>query len=303
MRDLLRSRPSVTEKYEFIDGEKVYHPVRKMCDWLGVSSSGFYAWRSRPISATAERREELEVIIRHIFDESDGTYGYRRIHAALTRMDVQVGPELVRGLMRKLDLVPCQPRPWRTTTIPADDALATPDLMNRDFTAHEPGRKLIGDITYIHTWAGFLYLATVIDCHTKAVVGWSMAEHMKTSLISDALDMAAGNIKIMEGCIFHSDRGSQYTSEAYRKKLKDMSIHPSVGRTGVCWDNAAAESFFGALKNELVYRTTFPTREHARKAIARYIEVFYNRRRLHSALGYKTPAEVHLEYEKAQLAA
>jgi hypothetical protein len=144
MRDLLRSRPSVTEKYEFIDGEKVYHPVRKMCDWLGVSSSGFYAWRSRPISATAERREELEVIIRHIFDESDGTYGYRRIHAALTRMDVQVGPELVRGLMRKLDLVPCQPRPWRTTTIPADDALATPDLMNRDFTAHEPGRKLIG---------------------------------------------------------------------------------------------------------------------------------------------------------------
>jgi transposase InsO family protein len=136
----------VTEKYEFIDGEKVYHPVRKMCDWLGVSSSGFYAWRSRPISATAERREELEVIIRHIFDESDGTYGYRRIHAALTRMDVQVGPELVRGLMRKLDLVPCQPRPWRTTTIPAEDALATPDLVNRDFTAHEPGRNLIGDI-------------------------------------------------------------------------------------------------------------------------------------------------------------
>ena len=161
----------------------------------------------------------------------------------------------------------------------------------------------MGDITYIHTWDGFLYLATVIDCHTKAVVVWSRANHMKTTLISDAIDMAVGNIKLAEGCIFHSDRGSQYTSHEFRTKLRGMAMRPSVGKTGVCWDNALAESFFGALKNELVYRTTFPTREHARKAIARYIEVFYNRRRLHSGLGYKTPHEVHLEYEKMQLAA
>lgn len=293
----------MSDKYEFIDGEKDNYPIRKMCAWAGVSASGFYEWRSRPLSATAERREELRLIIRHIFEDSDETYGYRRIHAALARMNVQVGPELVRALMRDQGLVPCQPRPWRTTTISDEAASETPDLMGRDFTAEAPGHKLVGDITYIHTWAGFLYLATVIDCHTKAVVGWSMADHMKTSLISDAIVMAAGNITLAAGCIFHSDRGSQYTSQEFRNKLHTMNVRPSVGRTGVCWDNAMAESFFGALKNELVYRTAFPTREHARRAIVRYIEVFYNRQRLHSALGYKTPAEVHAEYMEKQPAA
>lgn len=293
----------MTERYEFIDGEKAHFPISRMCAWLGVSASGFHAWRTRPLSAVAERRQDLKLIIRRLFDESDGTYGYRRIHAALRRLDIAAGPELVRALMRELALVPCQPRPWRRTTLPGEDINDTPDLVKRDFTAETPGRKLVSDITYIHTWAGFLFLATVIDCHTKAVVGWSMADHMRTSLVSDALDMAAANINLAEGCIFHSDRGSQYTSTELRQKLHSMDIKASVGRTGVCWDNAAAESFFGALKNELVHRVTFPTREHARKAIARYIEVFYNRRRLHSALGYKTPAEAHLEHEKTQLAA
>ena len=143
----------------------------------------------------------------------------------------------------------------------------------------------------------------MIDCHTKMVVGWSMADHMRTSLIADALDMAAGNVVLRKDCIFHSDRGSQYTSAEFQRKLRVMQIRASTGRTGVCWDNAAAESFFGAMKNELVYRTTFPTREHARKAIARYVEVFYNRKRLHSAIDYKTPMEALLEYEKAQIAA
>jgi transposase InsO family protein len=293
----------VSEKYEFIDGEKGNYPISMMCAWSNVSTSGFYDWRSRPLSATTERREELKLIIRHVFEDSDETYGYRRVHAALARMHVQSGPELVRALMREMDLVPCQPRPWRITTVADEAAPKTPDLMGRDFTAEAPGLKLVGDITYIHTWAGFLYLATVIDCHTKAVVGWSMADHMKTSLISDAIDMAAGNITLADGCIFHSDRGAQYTSQEFRRKLRGMHVKPSVGRTGVCWDNSMAESFFGALKNELVYRTAFPTREHARRAVARYIEVFYNRKRLHSGLGYKTPAEVHAEYVEMQLAA
>jgi putative transposase len=293
----------VTEKYEFIDGEKASFPVTRMCVWLEVSTSGFYAWQKRPESATVERRENLKPIIRHVFDESDGTYGYRRVHAALGRMGVQVGPELVRQLMRELGLVPCQPRPWRVTTVPGDTPPNLQDFLGRDFTADSPGQKLVSDITYIHTWDGFLYLATVIDCHTKAVIGWSMADHMKTTLISDAVDMAAGNMKLAEGCILHSDRGSQYTSHEFRTKLRGMQLRPSVGKTGVCWDNAMAESFFGALKNELIHRTTFPSREHARKAIARYIEVFYNRRRLHSGLGYKTPHEAYLEYEKMQFAA
>lgn len=292
----------MTERYEFIDGETPSYPISRMCRWLEVSRSGYFDWRSRPASATAERREGLKVMIRQIFEEFDETYGYRRVHAELGRRGVQVGPELVRALMRELGLVPCQPRPFRRTTVPGDET-DVPDLVRRDFTAAEPGTKLVGDITYIHTWEGFLYLATVIDCCTKAVVGWSMADHMRTELISDALDMATGNIRIKPGCIFHSDRGTQYMSHEYRSRLADLGMRGSVGRTGVCWDNAAAESFFGTLKNELVYRVVFPTRRQARVEIARYIEVFYNRRRLHSALGYRTPAEALTEHQNIQLAA
>jgi transposase InsO family protein len=293
----------VTEKYEFIDGESATYPVQRMCAWAGLSTSGFYYWRSRPLSATAARRTQLKAIVRQVFADSHETYGYRRVHAALQRMDLQAGPELVRALMRELGLVPCQPRPWRVTTLTDEAASATPDLIARDFTADAPGRKLVSDITYIHTWAGFLYLATVIDCHTKAVVGWATAENMKSSLITDALDMAARNIDLSDECIFHSDRGSQYTSRELRSKLRQLGLRASVGRTGVCWDNAMAESFFGALKNELVHRTSFPTRAHAHRAVVRYIEMFYNRQRLHSGLGYRTPAEVHAEYEELQAAA
>ena len=293
----------MSSKYEFIDGEKANYPIPKMCDWIGVSRSGFYEWRDRPASATAERRAALTALIREIFDDYDGTYGYRRLHAELGRQGVQAGAELVRSIMRAERLVACQPRPYRATTPPDHAAAATADLVARDFTADAPGVKLVGDITYIPTWQGWLYLATVIDCHTKAVVGWSMASHMHASLVTDAIGMAAGNITLQEGCVFHSDRGSQYTSSEYRTKLQQLDVRPSVGRTGVCWDNALAESFFAALKNELVHRTAFPTRRHARRAIVAYIEGFYNRRRLHSALGYRTPFEVHTDYVNRQIAA
>lgn len=274
-----------------------------MCAWLKVSTSGYYDWKKRPTSATAERRQELKEHVLEIFAESDETYGYRRVHAGLVRRGVLAGPELVRALMRELGLVPCQPRPWRATTIVAPDATAAPDLVNRDFTAETPGQKMVGDITYIRTWEGWLYLATVIDCHTKKVIGWSMADHMKSSLVCDAITMATGNIPMPDGAIFHSDRGIQYTSSEFRNHLATLGIRPSVGRTGVCWDNAMAESFFGALKNELIHRTAFPTREHARRAIVKYIEGFYNLKRLHSGLDYKTPHEVHVEYLERQIAA
>jgi transposase InsO family protein len=249
------------------------------------------------------RRKILAELIQEVFDDSNGTYGYRRVHAALARRGVQVSPELVRALMRRLGLVACQPRPWRRTTIADPAAPGTPDLVGRDFTADAPGTKLVGDITYIPTWEGWLYLATVIDCYSKKVIGWALADHMKTKLVGDALTMAHNAGGIASGCIFHSDRGTQYTSDEFRALLRRHNIRPSVGRTGVCWDNAMAESFFGVLKNELVHRTVFATRNHARRAIVKYIEGFYNSRRLHSSLGYRTPQEAHNSYKKPRLAA
>jgi putative transposase len=286
----------VSSKYEFIDAEKANYPVTRMCEWMDVSTSGFYEWRGRADSATARRQQELKLLITHVFTDSDGTYGYRRVHAELARMGVQVGEELVRRLMRQLGLVACQPRPWRPVTTIAGDAAAIPDLVGRDFTADAPGTKLVGDITYIRTWEGWLYLATVIDCHTKACIGYAMADHMRTDLVTAALDMAAANYQLAEGAIFHSDRGTQYTSEAFAVHATELGLQRSVGRTGVCYDNAQAETFNAAVKVERVNRTAYPTREHARRDVTRYIEFRYNTKRLHSALGYRTPHEAYTDY-------
>lgn len=282
---------------------KYAYPLLKMCEWLSVSRSGFYEWRTRPASATAERRERLKKMITAVFEYNHGCYGYRRIHAVLVDSGKQVSAELVRVLMRELGLIACQPRPYRPTTTVGGQADGIADLVGRDFTAAAPGTKLVGDMTYIKTWEGWLYLATVIDCCTKMVVGWSMAGHMKTSLVISAIEMAADNIEIHHDAIFHSDRGSQYSSVEYRTKLASLGIRSSMGRTGVCWDNAMAESFNGALKNEWVNRMVFATRDKARREIVKYIEGFYNRQRLHSGLGYKTPLEVHQESINQQLAA
>ena len=295
-------------RYEFIDSQKVEptnrNPVVKMCYWLDVSTSGFYHWRTRPQSATAARRETLLARIRHYFEESEGTYGYRRIHADLTAEQTQCSPELVRQLMRQEGLVACQPRPFRVTTEADVMAAANmPDLLTRDFTAERPGVKFVGDITYIHTWQGFIYLATVIDCYSKKVVGWSIADHMRTELVADALKNAAATTLIEPDAVFHTDRGSVYTSTDFRALVAGLGMRSSMGRTGVCWDNSMAESFFSMLKNERVYRTVYATKAHARKDIIRYIEGFYNSRRRHSALGYRRPNEVHYGYQQPALAA
>jgi len=179
--------------------------------------------------------------------------------------------------MREQGLVACQPRPWRHNLTTSDPCAGPiPDLVYRDFTADAPGQKMVGDITYIPTWEGWLSLATVIDCHTKAVIGWATGDNYKTPLISAAITMAARNHSLEPGAIFHSDRGSNYTSAQFADTLTALDLRQSVGRTGICYDNAMAESFFGALKNELVHRTVYPTREHARRYIARYVEVRYN---------------------------
>jgi hypothetical protein len=200
----------VSDKYAFIDAEYVAAgapTVQRMCRWLQVSRSGYYEWLNRPPSATAQRRQLLKVKVEALFEASDGTYGYRRLHEALVSGGEPVGPELVRVLMRELGLVACQPRPFRATTVQGGEQTAVPDLVGRDFTADAPWRKLVGDITYIRTWAGWMYLATVIDCFNREVIGYAMADHMRTSLVGDALGMAARNHRLAVDCIFHSDRG------------------------------------------------------------------------------------------------
>jgi len=286
----------VTCRYGFIDAEKANYPVTKMCEWMGVSRSGYHEWRGRSDSATVARQETLKTLIAHVFADSDGTYGYRRVAAQLARLGVRAGEELVRRLMQSLGLVACQPRPWRPTTTIAGDAGAIPDLVRRDFGAAAPGTKLVTDITYIRTWEGWLYLATVIDCHTKACIGYAMADHMRTELVTAALDMAAANYPLAEDAIIHSDRGTQYTSQTFAEHATKLRLRRSVGRTGVCYDNAQAETFNAAVKVERVNRTAYPTREHARKDVTRYIEFRYNTKRLHSGLGYRTPHEAYTDY-------
>ena len=302
----------MSEKYVFIDSEyatlardEACAPtVTQMCEWLRVSKSGFYGWRSRPVSETARRRELLKIKIKALFEFNNEEYGYRRIHAALVRGGEPVDDETVRKIMRELGLVPCQPKPWRHSLTEQDgQAGPVPDLVNRDFTAGKPGEKMVGDITYIDTWEGWVYLATVIDCATRKIAGWAMDDNYKTPLISRAIRMAARNLDLPEGAIFHSDRGSNYTSGEFAGVLEELGISQSVGRTGICYDNALSESVNGTLKNELVYRTVYTTRQAAMDDIARWIELRYNRTRLHSTLGYRTPQEVLDEYLNGQEAA
>jgi putative transposase len=286
----------VTSKYEFIDAMKALYPIVLMCLWAEVSKSGFYDWLTRPASATAARRRELEVVITSIFEASDATYGYRRVHAELRAGQVQCSPEFARAVMHDLGLYPCQPRPFRPTTTEAGDASDIPDLVNRDFTADLPGTKMVGDITYIPTAEGFAYLATVIDCCTKECIGYAIADHMRADLVCDALAMAARNYPLAEKAIFHSDRGTQYTSDEFAKAVKAIDARRSVGRTGNCYDNALAESFNAAVKVERVNRMRYATIEEAIRDVVRYIEFRYNRRRLHSALGYVTPRQAYENY-------
>jgi putative transposase len=297
----------VSEVYEFIDAQyatsRAAPAITLMCRWLEVSKSGYYEWRSRPESATARRREELKLLIKKAFDDSDGTYGYRRVWWQLARWGVRAGLELVRALMRELGLVACQPRPWRPQTTRQGAAGPVPDLVNRDFSATVPGAKMVGDITYIPTWEGWVYLATVIDCATRKVAGWAMDDNYRTPLITSAIEMAARNLGLPADAVFHSDRGSNYTSAEFAESLERLGIRQSVGRTGICYDNALAESFNAALKVERVHRTAYPTRKKAMDDIARYIELRYNRTRLHSGLGYRTPQEALDEYLNRQLAA
>ena len=282
-----------------IEAEKANYPIAFMCQLLDVPRSSFYAWRERvgTETATAARRRLLAEQVQRVFDEQRQTVGCRRIAAQLNDEGHPCSVGLVADIMRERGLRAVQPRGYKKTTIRGEETPKVPDLLEGDFTAEEPGTRLVGDITYLRTDEGWLYLATVIDLATRMVVGWQMADHMRTSLVVDALEMARTHGYVAPGAVFHSDRGAQYTSAEFAVYCAGADVRPSMGRTGVCWDNAAAETFFATLKNEMYYRYRFPTRARARFAVAEYIEVFYNRKRLHSSLGYKTPAATLAEHQ------
>ena len=249
-----------------------------MCQQLRVARSSFYAWRQRAgkVTATQARREVLKVEIARIFAEQRGTAGCRRIAAQLNAEGHPASVGLVADLMRELGLAAIQPRAWRRTTIRAEQAQVYADHLAGDFDPGpaEPGQRLVGDITYLRTGQGWVYLATVIDLATRMVVGWQMADHMRTSLVTDALAMARDHGYAAPGAIFHSDHGTQYTSEEFAEFCTKNKFVQSMGRTGVCWDNAVAESFFASLKNEMYYHRVFETRKRAR----------VRRRRIHRSL-------------------
>jgi putative transposase len=286
-----------------IDAEKANYKIAWMCRLVKVPRSSFYAWRNRAETASAARRRVLAAQVQRVFAAGRGAYGCRRVAAQLNREGHDCSVGLVADLMREFGLRACQPRAYKRTTVPGERPVTSPDLIARDFAADAPGQRMVGDITYLKTGEGWLYLATVIDLATRMVTGWQLASHMRTSLVTDALAMAITHGHVQPGAIFHSDRGAQYTSAGFARFCADNGIRTSVGRTGVCWDNAAAESFFSALKNEMYHRQSFPDRARARFAVADYIEVFYNRQRLHSTLGYKTPLEALTEFRTAAAAA
>ena len=269
------------------------YPVRRLCDLLGVSPSGYYAWLSRSPSARERADRELRDRIVDIHVRSRGTYGAPRVRAELAAEGVCVGRKRVARLMRQARIQGVHRRRKITTTRRNAEQVAAPDLVNRQFTAGGPDRTWVADITYIPTKAGFLYLAVVIDLWSRRVVGWSMRNNLTAPLVTDALDMAIEQ-RQPAGVIHHSDRGAQYTSAAFGTRCEEAGIAVSMGRRGDAHDNAVAESFFATLETELLDRTSFTSRNQARSAVFDYIEGFYNPHRRHSTIGYHSP----LDYER-----
>lgn len=271
--------------------EKAAHHVATLGRVLGVSPSGYYAWCDRPPSARAQADQVLLAQIRVSHEQSRGTYGAPRIHADLQAQGIRCGRKRVARLMCEADLAGAQRRRYRGTTRQDREAAVVPDLVKRDFTASAPDQLWVADITYVPTTEGWLYLATVLDAWSRRIVGWAMADTLRTDLVVEAFNMAVWNRRPARGVVHHSDRGAQYTSLAFSRRCHDAGVAPSMGSIGNAYDNALAESFFASLKTELLMRHTFATRKAARLALFDFIEAFYNPHRRHSALEFLSPAE------------
>jgi len=262
-----------------------------MCRVLKVSSSGFYAWRRRPESPRRRANRTLAVLIRAAHQRSRQTYGRRRIHIQLQREGIGCSPNRVGRLMGQEGLQGIGRRKFKATTDSRHSFPVAPNLLARDFTATAPDQVWVSDITYLRTEQGWDYLATVMDLYSRRIVGWAMQSTLERSLTLRALEMAVAQRRPGPGLIHHSDRGSQYACEDYQKALQRRGLLPSMSRKGDCWDNAPGESLFGTLKCELVHHWGRPSRDRARREVFDFIEVFYNRQRLHSSLGYLSPAD------------
>jgi len=277
--------------FAFMEKQQANFPVQKMCEIFDVSSSGFYAWRNRKPSMRAKANEKLLLEIKEIYHDSRKTYGSPRIHKKLRQNGVVCGRNRVARLMR-LNNIKARRRRRRypKTTQRAAGALAAPNLLKQNFTAVYPNQIWVSDITYVDTAEGWLYLASVMDLYDRPIVGWALEEHMESSLVEDAFKIAVARRRPQVGWIHHSDQGSQYTSQSFRDVLAAAGCRPSNSSVGNCYDNAPAESFFSTFKLECADHQ-FPTKVQARREIFEYIEIWYNRKRLHSALGYLSPAQ------------
>lgn len=286
-------------RYRFIDAEKANYPVVVLCRVLKVSRSGYYSWAARGPSSREQANVALLAKVRAIHKQSRGVYGSPRIFEALRAQGMKVSENRVARLMRVHDIRSCHRRVYRVTTNSKHSYPIAPNLVDRHFEASGPNQLWASDITYIPTCEGWLYLAVVLDLFSRRVIGWSMSKRLQSNLTEAALELALSQRQATGNLLHHSDRGVQYAAKSYQEKLSAFDITCSMSRKGDCWDNAVVESFFKSLKVECVNRYKFRTREEARRVIFDYIEVFYNRQRLHSYLGYRTPAE----YEAMALAA
>ena len=286
-------------KFQFITQHQGVFPIRCMCEALEVSPSGYYAWRNRPECRRKREDRRLILEIKTVHRQSRGTYGSPRVHADLAAMGLRHGKKRIARLMRENGIRAKQKKKFKVTTDSKHSHPVAPNLLGRDFSASSPNQKWLADITYIWTREGWLYLAAIMDLFSRPIVGWSMSRRMTKELVLEALAMAVEHRRPGPGLIHHSDRGSQYACGDYQGALTDHGMVCSMSRKGDCWDNAPMESFFHTLKTELVHHQDYQTRNQAKADIFEYIEVFYNRSRRHSALGYMTPAQ----YEMLKMAA
>ncbi|MCB9788938.1 MAG: IS3 family transposase [Deltaproteobacteria bacterium] len=299
-RGLVRSggRVHPPEAFEFVRANQADYRVATQCRVLGVSTSGYYAWRERGPSPRAQADQVLTRRIRTLHGSSRGTYGVPRVHAELRSEGTRVGRKRVARLMGAAELAGVSRRKGFKTTVRGRERHGIPDLVDRKFTASAPNQLWVADITYVPTASGFVFLAVVLDAFSRRIVGWSMAGHLRTSLVLDALDMAL-QMRRPDSVIHHSDQGCQYTSIAFGVRCREAGVRPSTGSVGDCYDNAMCESFFATLECELIDRQRFSSKAQARMAVFSFIEGWYNPRRRHSGLAYLSPAQYETEHHAA----